>query len=86
VEEVKTFEEAMKRLEEIVGQLEKGEIPLEETLSLFEEGVKLSRFCREKLDEAEKRVEILLKDEGGILYREPFSLSAKEDDPGSEDK
>ncbi len=84
MEQVKTFEEAMKRLEEIVEQLEKGELPLEETLSLFEEGVKLSRFCREKLDEAEKRVEILLKDEGGILSREPFSLSKKEDDSMSE--
>ncbi len=84
MEQVKTFEEAMKRLEEIVEQLEKGELPLEETLSLFEEGVKLSRFCREKLDEAEKRVEILLKGEGGILSREPFSLSKKEDDSMSE--
>lgn len=80
----KTFEEALKRLEEIVGELEKGEISLDANLSLFEEGVKLSRFCREKLDEAEKRVDILLKDEGGIVHREPFSFRS-EDSANSED-
>lgn len=74
-----TFENAVKRLEEIVGQLEDGEIPLENSLTLFEEGVKLSRFCRSKLDEAEKRISLLLKDEAGILQREPFSLSEDED-------
>jgi exodeoxyribonuclease VII small subunit len=84
VKEANNFEGAMKRLEEIVEQLEKGEIPLEETLSLFEEGVRLSRFCREKLDEAEKRVDILLKDEGGILHQEPFSLGQEEDTPDPE--
>ena len=73
-----TFEEAVKRLEEIVGQLEDGEIPLENSLTLFEEGVKLSRFCRTKLDEAEKRISLLLKDEAGIFQREPFSLSDEE--------
>jgi exodeoxyribonuclease VII small subunit len=79
-----TFEEAIKRLEEIVGQLEKGEVPLDKTLSLFEEGVRLSRFCREKLDEAEKRIDILLKEEGGILRREPFSFQP-EDTSNQED-
>lgn len=74
-----TFEEAIKRLEEIVKQLEQGEIPLEESLLLFEEGVRLSRFCRVKLDEAEKRVSILLKDEAGIIHREPFSLASNEE-------
>jgi len=83
VKEANNFEEALKRLEEIVGELEQGEIPLEETLSLFEEGVNLSRFCRKKLDEAEKRVDLLLKDEGGVLYREPFSLAQEEDSSGS---
>ena len=84
VKEANNFEEALKRLEEIVGELEQGEIPLEETLSLFEEGVKLSRFCRNKLDEAEKRVDLLLKDEGGVLHREPFTLAQEEDSSGSE--
>ena len=74
-----TFEEAVKRLEEIVGRLEKGEIPLEESLTLFEEGVKLSRFCRTILDEAEKRISLLLKDEAGIFQKEPFSVPSEED-------
>ena len=74
-----TFEEAVTRLEEIVGQLEDGEIPLENSLTLFEEGVKLSRFCRTKLDEAEKRISLLLKDEAGIFQREPFYLTEDED-------
>jgi exodeoxyribonuclease VII small subunit len=79
VKEASSFEEALKRLEEIVGELERGEVPLEETLALFEEGVKLSKFCRSKLDEAEKRVDLLLKDEEGLLHREPFSLAQEED-------
>ena len=66
------FEEAMERLEEIVGQLEKGETSLEDALSLFEEGVRLSRFCREKLDEAEKKVEMLLQGDGDTVATRPF--------------
>jgi len=84
VKKIQTFEEAIKRLEEIVGELEKGEVPLDKTLSLFEEGVRLSRFCREKLDEAEKRIDILLKEEGGIFRREPFSFQP-EDTSNQED-
>ena len=74
MKKTQTFEEAIKRLEEIVEKLEQGEVALDTTLALFEEGVKLSRFCRQKLDEAEKRVDILLKDEGGLVRREPFSF------------
>jgi exodeoxyribonuclease VII small subunit len=66
------FEEALKKLEKIVSKLEEGDIPLEESLKLFEEGIRLSRFCNEKLDEAEKRVEILLKGKNGILKAQPF--------------
>ena len=64
------FEEALNKLEKIVSKLEKGDIPLEESLKLFEEGIRLSRFCNQKLDEAEKRVEILLKDRDGT-YESP---------------
>jgi exodeoxyribonuclease VII small subunit len=78
VKEKLAFEEAMARLEEIVGKLETGEVLLEQALSLFEEGIRLSRLCREKLDEAEKRVDVLLKDETGLVYKAPFSLGAKE--------
>ena len=70
------FEEALNKLEKIVERLEKGDIPLEESLKLFEEGVRLSTFCSHKLDEAEKRVEILLKGKEGSLKPQPFEPSA----------
>ena len=69
------FEEAMSKLEKIVEKLEEGDIPLEESLKHFEEGIRLSRFCSHKLDEAEKRVEILLKDKEGVLRPQPFDPS-----------
>ncbi len=69
------FEDALNKLEKIVSKLEGGDISLEESLRLFEEGVRLSRFCNQKLDEAEKKVEILLKDKEGILRPQPFDLS-----------
>ncbi len=58
-----TYEEAVKQLEEIVNRLENSEIPLEESLSSFQEGIALSRLCREKLAEIEYKVEYLLKEE-----------------------
>ena len=70
--EYKDFENALARLEGIVGELEKGELALEKALKLFEEGIKISRFCNAKLDEAERKVEILLKDEQGDVSEEPF--------------
>ncbi len=76
----KAFEEALKELEEIVNRLEQGEIPLEEALHLFEQGVKLSRLCHTKLDEAQKRVEVLLKDEAGKMTARPFERGAGEED------
>ncbi|MDA2938873.1 exodeoxyribonuclease VII small subunit [Acidobacteria bacterium AH-259-A15] len=72
--EYKDFENALARLESIVGELEKGELALEEALKLFEEGIKISRFCNAKLDEAERKVEILLKNEKGQLTEGPFQL------------
>ena len=68
----KSFEEALRELEGIVNRLEEGDLPLEEALQFFEEGVKLSRYCHTKLDEAQKRVEILLKDERGNMTAQPF--------------
>ena len=67
-----TFEKAMKKLELIVQQLESGDQALEEAVKKFEEGVKLSKFCSEKLDETEKRITILLKDQNGNLFERPF--------------
>ncbi len=69
------FEDALNKLEKIVSKLEEGDIPLEESLRLFEEGIRLSRFCNQKLDEAEKKVEILLKDKDGMLKPYPFDPS-----------
>lgn len=66
------FEDALNKLEKIVSKLEDGDIPLEESLKLFEEGIRLSRFCNQKLDEAEKKVEILLKGKNGVLKPRPF--------------
>lgn len=66
------FEDALEKLEKIVSRLEEGEISLEESLKLFEEGIKLSRFCGQKLDEAERKVEILLRDKEGGRKTEPF--------------
>jgi exodeoxyribonuclease VII small subunit len=70
------FEDALNKLEKIVSKLEEGDIPLEESLKLFEEGIRLSRFCNQKLDEAEKKVEILSKDKDGMLKARPFDSSA----------
>ncbi len=69
------FEDALHRLEKVVSKLEEGDLPLEESLKYFEEGIRLSRFCNQKLEEAEKRVEILIKDKDGAEKIEPFSLS-----------
>ena len=66
------FETALKKLEEIVKKLENGELSLDSALELFEEGVKLSRFCHSKLEEAERRVEILLKNDSGQMRAVPF--------------
>ncbi len=67
-----SFEAALKRLEEVLDALEHGELPLEEAMKAFEEGVRLVRFCHQKLDEVEKRVELLLKDETGRFFTRPF--------------
>ena len=69
---VEKFETALKKLEEVVKRLEGGELSLEESLKAFEEGVKLAGFCSGKLNEAEKRVELLLKQKDGTFVRERF--------------
>jgi len=78
-----TFEKALAELEQIVAKLEKGGISLNESLALFEKGVKMSRFLRAELDKAERKVEILLKDEKGNLKTEDFE--AEPDDDAGED-
>ncbi len=70
------FEECLEQLEKIVTELEKGDLPLEDALKLFEDGMKLSTSCRKELEEAEGRVEILLK-QNGKAQLEPFDRAAE---------
>jgi exodeoxyribonuclease VII small subunit len=72
------FEECLDRLEKIVDELEKSDVPLEQALALFEEGVRLSTSCKKQLEEAEGKVEILLKNNGRV-QAEPFDLAEKAD-------
>ena len=75
---VEKFETALKKLEEVVKRLESGELSLDDSLKAFEEGVKMAAFCTRKLDEAEKKVEILLKKKDGSFAKEPFRLDNDE--------
>ena len=77
----KTFEESLARLEDITHQLEEGEISLDESLKIFDEGVKLARICQEKLEKAQAKVDLLLKKDG-TFTRVPFEQtdSGKGDD------
>ena len=68
----KTFEQSMKQLEQIVQDLESGDLPLEKAVKKFEEGIKLSKMCAQKLDETEKKITILLEDGQGNITRAPF--------------
>lgn len=70
--EEKKFEKVLEELEQIVARLEKGNLSLEESLKLFEEGIKLSRFCNNKLEEAERKIEILQKNAEGKFIKKPF--------------
>jgi exodeoxyribonuclease VII small subunit len=72
------FEAALQRLEEIVKALESGELSLASSLELFEEGIKLSRFCHAKLDEAERKVEILVKKADGSMETQPFKTEEED--------
>ena len=80
-----SFEKAMEELEKIVAKLEEGGLALNESLSLFERGVKLARFLREELEKAEKKVEILLKDEKGEMKKEPFQIREEEESTPEEE-
>ena len=70
------FEDCLERLERIVQELERGEVSLEQSLKLFEEGMQLSATCRKQLEDAEGKVEILLK-QNGKLQTEPFEPPAE---------
>ena len=68
----KTFEDSIEELEQIVEDLESGDLPLEKALKKFEEGVKISKICSKKLDETEKKVSLLIKDQEGKFTEKPF--------------
>lgn len=65
-----TFEAALKRLEEIVNQLEEGSIPLDDSLEIFEEGVRLSKLCAARLADVEKKVEVLTEEHGELKFED----------------
>jgi exodeoxyribonuclease VII small subunit len=71
------FEDCLARLEQIVSALEAGNLPLEESLKVFEEGVGLARHCARYLDEAERRIEVLARGEAGELATRPFAWEAE---------
>jgi exodeoxyribonuclease VII small subunit len=73
------FEDCLTRLEQIVSALEAGNLPLEDSLKVFEEGVALSRHCARYLADAERRIEILAKDDTGALSQKPFPWEAEEE-------
>ncbi len=73
------FEDALKKLEDIVEDLEGGELPLEESIKAFEDGMKLLAFCSGKLDEVEKRVSILIKESDGRYTKKPFDTMEQEE-------
>ena len=75
----KRFEEAMKRLEDIVQGLESGDLPLEDSIGIFEEGMKLVSFCSKKLEEAEQKVTMLVKASDGKYTRQPFEMEGEEE-------
>ena len=68
-----SFEESLKQLEVIIAKLEKGDLPLEESVRLFEEGVRLSNVCKTEIESAEGKVQILLKQKDGTLQSAPFA-------------
>jgi len=76
---MKDFESNLKQLEEIVTQLEGGDLTLDHALELFEEGVKISRCCNAKLEEAERKVEMLIKNADGGMAEVPFTTNKSDE-------
>lgn len=79
------FEKAFKELETIVQRLEAEELPLDDSLRLFEQGISLSRFCHQRLEEVEKKIELILADAKGQPRTEPFEIDQQPDDAEAED-
>jgi len=75
----KKFEDAMRELEDVIKRLESGDLSLEESIKTFEQGIALSRYCFTRLEEAEKKVSMLVKD-GDRIRQEPFDVEDNEND------
>lgn len=75
-----SFEKSLKQLEQIVQELESGDLPLEKAMKKFEEGFKLSKYCSEKLDETERKITVLLHNNKGDITEEPFMPENKSKD------
>jgi exodeoxyribonuclease VII small subunit len=86
-EQARSFEASLEALEQIVQQLESGDLPLEKSLELFEQGIRLSRECQERLSQAERRIEVLLRDNQGRPVVTSFTAPPQNDDKvgGNED-
>lgn len=82
-EQARSFEASLEALERIVQQLESGDLPLEKSLELFEQGVRLSRECQERLSQAERRIEVLLRDNQGRTVVSNFSEANQTNDDGA---
>lgn len=78
-EQARSFEASLEALERIVQQLESGDLPLEKSLELFEQGVRLSRECQERLSQAERRIEVLLRDNQGRPVVSTFTETTNDD-------
>ncbi len=74
-----TFEKALKQLEEIVQELESGDLPLEKAMKKFEEGIELSRFCTRQLDETEQKITLLVQDKQGNILEKPFKNGSEKE-------
>lgn len=74
-EQPKSFETSLEALEQIVQELEQGDLPLEKSLDLFEQGIRLSRECQERLSQAERRIEVLLRDNQGRITVNEFEAT-----------
>lgn len=76
-ETVLNFEEAIAKLEQIVAKLETGDVPLEQAIDLYQEGMKLSQLCSQKLEQVERKIEMLVEEDGGFS-KKPFTTIAEE--------
>jgi exodeoxyribonuclease VII small subunit len=85
-EHTRTFEASLEALEQIVAQLEDGDLPLEKSLELFEQGIRLSRECQDRLSQAERRIEILLRDNQGRAVVTAFNETNQTDGNETEDE